>query len=106
MTFGMEYGDVVEHITCPRCGSPAVIRARIRKGTRTYEDNLTCDKCHKVELVRMTTIDHMLDQRILLRLNRSLEKAKTHRDKQRIEAKIEEVKRRMNLHELIQFKPN
>src|SRR6266498_5715822 len=102
-TFGIDFGSVVEHVRCPRCEAPAVIRASSR-GARVYEDNLVCEKCHLVRFVRLTTLDAMNDQKALLRFSTMKKKARTKRERERIDRKIEEINRRMMLHGLIEYR--
>jgi ribosomal protein S27AE len=103
-TFGMEYGDVVERIACPRCQAHAVIRARPRAQSRNFEEHIVCGKCHLVKFSGMTTTEAMLDQRAYLLLSHMLDNARTTREKQRIKSKLEEIEGRLRLHGLLRFK--
>ncbi len=56
MAFGNQYGDVIDHIECPRCGSElAVVRSRQRSLREFYELHITCEKCHLVKFKGMTS---------------------------------------------------
>lgn len=105
MTFGQDYGDVVDHQDCPRCNSPAVVRSR-KYGTaesRLYQNNLTCPKCHYVEFVGMMTLERMLDQKRLNRFKVLREKSRTPRERRRLDERIAEVERQMVLHDVIKW---
>jgi len=104
MTFGIEYGDIVERVACPRCDSPSVVRSRLTSGGKVYENHLTCDKCHNVKFCALVSVNFYLDQKKLLRLRNNLAKARTGRDKQRIEGRIKEIEERMRIIEFTQFK--
>ena len=98
----MEYGDVVEHTKCSRCNAPAVIRSRLIPESLmgSLELHLTCPKCRVVIMVGLTTVEAVRLRRILDGLSESYDKAKTERERQKIESSMKRLQERVALHEL------
>lgn len=98
--YGYEYGDVIEHVRCPRCNAPAVIRSR-KLDLDSQENHLVCKKCHLVLLVGFVSSEANSTLRKLLELKELRNKARTVREQKRLDAKISELEERMSLYDLV-----
>lgn len=98
-TYGKEYGEVVEHLACPRCDSnKAVVRSK-PSSEKVYVDTLTCPKCHLARRVGFTTEDYFLDRMRLLRFYRIRDRiASTPVEKARIQRRIDDLERSMSVY--------
>lgn len=98
-TFGKEYGEVLEHLACPRCDSDkAVVRSKAFND-KMFVDYLTCPKCHLARRVGFTTLDYFLDRKRLLRFYRIRDRiASGEKEKARIQRRIDDLERSMNVY--------
>ena len=103
MAFGEGFGQIVEHIVCPRCQSEkAVVRSKLTN-FKFYENHIVCTKCHFVRFVQAVTREDMEDQHLLMRLKAHRENATTKTEQYRLDKKIDIVEERLILHGLTRF---
>lgn len=100
VTFGMEHGEVVEHIECPRCHASAVIRAQAF-GEDSFSNSITCPKCHLIKFVNITSKEYVDLKKRINSLERLLARATTKRQVQRLSRNLEELREEAVLHETI-----
>jgi ribosomal protein S27AE len=100
MAFGEELGSIIKHVECPRCNAPAVVRAKKKESSKRLQTHIVCTKCHKIQFVGTVSSDVIALDRIRQTLLRRHERAKTDKDRVRIERKLKELDNRRRYEDL------
>ncbi len=98
MIFGKIYGEVIEHLECPRCTAPANYRAL--KQDSLVVTRIVCEKCHYVKVSGIQTSDAFLDQQKIKKMTKKSKSPGSPTAIVRIKKNLVKLKERKSIHDL------